>query len=171
MQLRSATAKQALKREHRNEQICVNKTPVMRIHWTNKEGEHKIITLPFRQRRSGQTPEQRKRDSKTTDAARNLVHHHERILHRNKRALRICMTNSEGRPKTLTFIHEPKSGIKLRLRKVKSSRSPANDIPKVSALQIKLEEQAEAPIKTEEQAEAQIKTEEQAEARIKTEDA
>lgn len=137
MQLRSATAKQALK-----------KTPVMRIHWTNKQGERKIITLPLRQHHSGQTPEQRRRTPKTT-TTRNLVHHHERILHRNKRALRIHMTNGEGRPKTLTFIHEPKSGIKLRLRKVKRSGSPAADPPKASALQIKLEEQVEGHIKTE----------------------
>jgi len=147
MQLRSATAKQAL-----------NKTPVMRIHWTNKQGERKIITLPLRQHRSGQTPEQRKRTPKTT-TTRNLVHHHERILYRNKRALRIHMTNDEGRPKTLTFIHEPKSGIKLRLRKVKRSRSPAADPPKASALQIKLEEASALQIKTEEQVEDHIKTE------------
>ena len=146
MQLRSATAKQAL-----------NKTPVMRIHWTNKQGERKIITLPLRQHRSGQTPEQRKRTPKTI--TRNLVHHHERILHRNKRALRIHMTNDEGRSKTLTFIHEPKSGIKLRLRKVKRSRSPAADLPKVSALQIKLEEASALQIKTVQHVGGHIKTE------------
>lgn len=149
MQLRSATAKQALKREHRNEQIGIDKTPVMRIHWTNKEGEHKIITLPCRKHRSGHTQEQGKPTPKTTKGARNLIHYHKRILHRNKRALRIYMTNGEGRPKTLTFIHEPKSGIKLRLRKIKRSRSPAADLPKTSSLQIKLEEQARAQIKTE----------------------
>ncbi|KAH0293506.1 hypothetical protein M436DRAFT_59678 [Aureobasidium namibiae CBS 147.97] len=146
MQLRSATAKQIL-----------IKTPVMRIHWINKQGERKIITLPLRQHRSGQTPEQRKRTLKTT--TRNLVHNHERILHHNKRALRIHMTNGEGRPKTLTFVHEPKSGIKLRLRKVKRSISPAADLLKVSALQIKLEGQIEGHIKTEGQVEGHIKTE------------
>lgn len=149
MQLRSATAKKAIKREHRNKQICNNKTPVMRIHWTNKEGEHKIITLPYRKCRSGQTPEQGKPAPTASRAARNLSHHHQRILHRNKRALRIHMTNGKGHPKTLTFIHEPKSGIKLRLRKIKRSRLPATDLPKTAALQIKLEEQAEAQIKTE----------------------
>lgn len=147
MQLRSATAKQALKREHRHEKICMNKTTVMRIRFTNKEGEHKIIILPYRKHRSSQTPEQHKPTPKTT--VRNLVHHHERILHRNKRALRIHMTDGGGLPKILTFIHEPKSGIKLRLRKIKRSRSPTIELPKVPALQIKIEEQAVAQIKTE----------------------
>ncbi|KAG9593268.1 hypothetical protein KCU77_g6512, partial [Aureobasidium melanogenum] len=54
--------------------------------------------------------------SATARQSGKLVHHHEHITTNGRRALKVYFNDAPGNPKTLTFSHQPRSGLKLKLK-------------------------------------------------------
>ncbi|KAH0354745.1 hypothetical protein KCU83_g2465, partial [Aureobasidium melanogenum] len=54
--------------------------------------------------------------SATARQSENLVHHYEHITTNGRRALKVHFNDAPGNPKTLTFSHQPRSGLKLKLK-------------------------------------------------------
>lgn len=66
--------------------------------------------------------------SATARQSQKLVHHYEHINTNGRRALKVHFNNAPGNPKTLTFIHQPRSGLKLRLGKVTTRTTEATKL-------------------------------------------
>ncbi|KAG9647870.1 hypothetical protein KCU64_g10005, partial [Aureobasidium melanogenum] len=66
--------------------------------------------------------------SATARQSEKLVHHHEHINTNGRRALKVHFNNAPGNPKTLTFSHQPRSGLKLKLK-----LKPGKVTPKTTA--------------------------------------
>ncbi|KAH0368659.1 hypothetical protein KCU65_g3870, partial [Aureobasidium melanogenum] len=140
MQLRSATARQSGKLVHHHEHITINGRRALKVHFNDAPGNPKSLTFLHQPRRGLKlklrlgkvTPKtnteateakeldeaQELAEAKELVELKKLVHHYEHLVLRNKRALRVHMNSDQGNPKTLTFIHQPRSGgLRLRLGK------------------------------------------------------
>ncbi|KAH0357088.1 hypothetical protein KCU81_g323, partial [Aureobasidium melanogenum] len=54
--------------------------------------------------------------SATARQSGKLVHHHEHIIANGRRALKVYFNDAPGRPKSLAFFHQPRRGLKLKLK-------------------------------------------------------
>ncbi|KAG9679483.1 hypothetical protein KCU99_g3092, partial [Aureobasidium melanogenum] len=124
MQLRSASARQSEKLVHHHERIEANGRGALKVHFNDAPGNPKTLTI-FHQPRSGLKLKLGKVTRKTTTEAKRLVHDHEHITLRNRRALRVHLNSGQSNPRTLTFFHQPKSGgLRLRFGKRACLKTP-----------------------------------------------
>ncbi|KAG9682729.1 hypothetical protein KCU95_g14079, partial [Aureobasidium melanogenum] len=54
--------------------------------------------------------------SATARQSGKLVHHHEHIIANGRRALKVHFNDAPGNPKSLAFFHQPRRGLRLKLK-------------------------------------------------------
>ncbi|KAG9947001.1 hypothetical protein KCU85_g6136, partial [Aureobasidium melanogenum] len=72
--------------------------------------------------------------SATARQSGELVHHHEHITINGRRALKVHFNDASGNPKSLAFFHQPRRGLKLKLKLGKVTHKTTTEATELAEL-------------------------------------